>query len=568
VSTPSDDSSWSVTAAHVIIDQLISLGVVDIVACPGSRSAPLVLAAARADQRGQLRLLMRLDERGAAFLALGIAKAKQSPVAIITSSGTAVANLAPALAEARFAGLPLLVISADRPATLIGTGASQTADQIGMLGNLPLAVWRIAAADQAPSAWQATVQRAVLGASAALGGTPGPVQINCELQPPLVGQSHPWSSRSLIPVSPLAEPVAEVLPADRRTVIVAGDLPVAQGRALSLEAARAGVPLLAEPSSNARFGPAAISAYRYLLPALAGGIERVLVYGHPTLSRPVTNLIQRRDIELIVVPQGSRWVDPGWAVDRIATRVSLAKTDGRWLRRWTRADRQFRAGLARLDRDWSGIDVAALVWEATAGGQPLFLGASNPIRDADLAPVTDGSPQVFANRGLAGIDGIIASASGLALGMARPVTALIGDLTAIHDLGSLVQPRIGPRIDLKLVVANDQGGSLFHSLEYGDPGVLADAPDDAFERLFATPQTVDLVAVARACGARSTVVTDGRELRSALRLPDPGLHLIDIHLGRHDRRRLELACQALGHQSVDEVSMGHGDCGSLAQSAA
>ena len=323
--------SGSALLGAVILDELAALGVTDVICCPGSRSAPLAYAAARLEAAGRLRLHMRLDERSAGFFGLGMAKATGRAVAVITTSGTAVANLAPAMAEARYAQVPLIALTADRPSTLVGTGASQTADQVGIFGPLPLLGQRLSAADQAPAAWRSAIRRAVVTAEGRLSLRPGPVHINAEFPDPLAGDPGDLPSGGPFRVEATRTPRAVRLDPGPRTVIVAGDMPPAAGRCWAGEADRCQVPLLAEPSSNARRGSAAISAYRYLLPGFAPLIERVIVAGHPTLSRPVTALLGRTDLEIIAVDPSGQWCDPGWAVSTVVEAASLGIGDTTWM---------------------------------------------------------------------------------------------------------------------------------------------------------------------------------------------------------------------------------------------
>ncbi len=428
----------SVLAAAVVLDEIAAVGVTDLVCCPGSRSAPLAYAAAALEAAGRIRLHMRLDERGAGFFALGLAKSTGRAVAVVVTSGTAVANLAPALAEARFAQVPLVALTADRPATLVGTGANQTADQVGILGALPLSVVRLSAMDLAPAAWRSAIRRAVVEAEGRLTRRPGPVQVNIELTPPLVGEPGQVPAGTPFRVDPVAPGRPIPLDPGPKTVIVAGDMSPAAGRWWAQAADRAQVPLLAEPSSNARRGGAAIAGYRYLLPSFAAAIERVVVAGHPTLSRPVTALLSRTDLEIVVVDASGQWPDPGWSASTVAPAVTLGVGDPGWLAQWSAADRRLRERIDQLPA-WSGPGLAAALLALLTDDDALVLGASNPIRDADLAPIRTLTPEVYSNRGLAGIDGTVATAWGIAAGGSRPVVALVGDLTALHDISSLAR---------------------------------------------------------------------------------------------------------------------------------
>ena len=538
----------SVLAGAILLDELAALGVTDIVCCPGSRSAPLAYAAARLDSEGRVRLHMRLDERGAAYFALGIAKATSRAAAVITTSGTAVANLAPAMAEARHAGVPLVVLTADRPSTLVGTGANQTTDQVGIFGTIPLLVTRISAMDLAPDAWRAAVRRAVVTAEGRLNSHPGPVQINVELTPPLVGDPGPIPPG--VPFRTDAVPGARPVALDPgpRTVIVAGDMPPAAGRRWAEEAQRAQIPLLAEPSSNARFGPAAVSSYRYLLAGFAPLIERIVVAGHPTLSRPVTALLSRKDVEIIAVDASGTWPDPGWAASRVVPAVSFGMGDPSWMGKWASADKEFRTHMD-ADPSWSGPDLAAAVLEALNPDDALVLGASNPIRDADVAPIPARPHDVYANRGLAGIDGTIATAWGIAAGRREPVVALLGDLTALHDISSLARPAGEPEPHLTIVVADDGGGSIFSTMEYANQsGDLA----DWFERLFSLPMAADVAKIAQGFSVPVTEVADRAEFTRAL-AHRTGLTMVHATLARDSRSVQDKRMAALGREAARYV---------------
>ena len=538
----------SVLAGAILLDELAALGITDIVCCPGSRSAPLAYAAARLDSEGRVRLHMRLDERGAAYFALGIAKATSHTAAVITTSGTAVANLAPAMAEARHAEVPLIVLTADRPSTLVGTGANQTTDQVGIFGTIPLLVARISAMDLAPDAWRATVRRAVVTAEGRFSRRSGPVQINVELTPPLVGDPGPIPPG--VPfradTTPGARPVS--LDPGPRTVIVAGDMPPAEGRRWAEEAQRAQIPLLAEPSSNARIGSAAISSYRYLLAGFAPLIERVVVAGHPTLSRPVTGLLSRKDVEIIAVDASGTWPDPGWATSRVVPAVSFGMGDPSWMGKWALADKGFRT---QMDADpaWSGPHLAAAVLDSLNPSDALVLGASSPIRDADIAPIPARPHEMYANRGLAGIDGTIATAWGVAAGRGKPVVALLGDLTALHDISSLARPATEQEPDLVIVVADDHGGSIFSTMEYAaQTGELK----DWYERLFAVQMTADLAEIARGFGVEVIEAANQSDVKQALAY-HPGIRMVHVSLTRDGRQSEEKRFARWGYQAASEA---------------
>lgn len=493
----------SIELGSTIIDALVGAGVSDVVLAPGSRSAALALAVHRADSQGRLRLHVRVDERVVAFTALGLAKEAGRPVAVVTTSGTAVGNLVPAAMEATAAGIPLLLITADRPAHFVGTGASQTGDQLGGLGPASLAVVRLSSESGGPAAWAAGVQRAVATASGVRTRQPGAVQLNVEFDLPLVGElpaPRQWQLRIA------ASGGHSVVELDaRRSVVLAGDATPAVGAEARALAELSGAPLLAEPSSNARAGTNAIPGYRIVADRLAGRIERVIVFGHPTLSRPQLALLGRDDIEIVAVSDQARWNDPGHRVSIVADRVLLADQEPGWLAAWKNADG------ASAPRPWSGRAVADAVVDSLCGSDDLVIGSSSIIRAADLSPIHPDPPRVFVNRGLAGIDGTIATATGIALAGGRRATVLLGDLTTQHDLGALVRPPSEPWPRLRVVVADDGGGSIFRRLEQG-----AREYADSFDRVFLTPQGLDLAAVASALGWEAVRVGSVDELQRAL----------------------------------------------------
>ena len=522
---------------------LVAAGVGDVVVAPGSRNAPLSIALARAEG---VRLLVRIDERSAGFLALGIAKASGRPVAVVTTSGTAVGNLLPAVMEASHSGVPLVVLSADRPATAHGTGANQTTDQVGIFGGFVRAQAVLASESDAPEAWVAALQRLVVAASGTRTRDPGPVHADLQFAEPLLGGLDAATGsvpRMVVSASRTAEPVR--LPGVPRTVVLAGDASPGAGSAARELAESAGLPLLAEPSSNARAGDHAISLYRLLLgkPDLGGRIERVLMFGHPTLSRPVSRLLARRDIELVAVTGAARWPDAGHAVRRVTDAVEVEAGDPHWLNQWRTGDEVLRLKLGLLREGFaepSPLDIADLVVARVGSEQNLVFGSSNPIRDADLAPVSANPPLTWANRGLAGIDGTISTAAGIALATGRPTTLYAGDLTALHDAGGLWLGRLEERPALRVVVLDDSGGAIFHSLEQGAPDYA-----DVFERVFATPHDADICALTAAYGWQAARVDDLTELSGRLRMPPRAPELLVVPASRERRREVAEALAAL-----------------------
>ncbi len=538
--------------ARTLVAALVAGGVRDVVLAPGSRSAPLALVLWAADRDGLLRLHVRVDERGAGFLALGLAKASGRPVAVATTSGTAVANLHPAVLEAHHSHVPLVVVSADRPAALRWTGANQTTHQQDLFAAHVRAAATLTGADGVPY----EVGRLLAAATGVRSRLPGPVHLDVELADPLVGDpadlAEPLARVRLTDVRPAGPPTPLALAPGVPTVVVAGDAPPALGRTWAARAAAARVPLLAEPSSNARSGAAALGTYRLLLgSALADEVRRVVVVGHPTLSRPVLRLLSRRDVELVVVAPHADWPDPGRSATAVAQDVVLpapGADERAWFERWRQADARSRTRLDALLEEWpvlTGAEVARAVLAALGTGDVLLVGSSNPVRDLDLAPVGEQAPEVFANRGLAGIDGLVSTAVGVAWGSGAPTTALLGDLSLQHDAGGLVIGPLERRPDLRLVVVNDDGGSIFAGLEQG-----GEAFTEPFERVFGTPQGLRIDALAAAAGVRHQEVGTLSELRTALGRPPAGLEIVEVCIDRTRRRALDQAVAALG-RTVD-----------------
>ncbi|MCS5715579.1 thiamine pyrophosphate-binding protein [Herbiconiux sp. CPCC 205716] len=591
--------SPAATFAHRLVDAFVDLGVRHAVVSPGSRSQALALALADAESRGRIALHVRIDERDAAFTALGLARESGLPALVVTTSGTAVANLVPAVVEASHSGVPMIVLSGDRPARLRGTGSNQTTWQPGLFGRFPrlefdvppptlgevpdaraLAARALAAALAAPDPSAAgpvpsgdgdadayTVESSLAGA--------GPVHLNLQFVEPLSGEvlpdDEPAGPGAAAPESAGRASVApRTLHLDRgpRTLVIAGADAGDRANAFALHA---GLPLIAEVSSGARFGPNLVSAYRILLdhPDFGGRVERAVVFGHPTLSRQVPALLARDDVQTIVVRGHGEAVVPHpqtLVVDEIT-----ADPDDRgdraaraWAGQWVFAGRELLEEQSAADdvaapliipggaadvagaRDYAKGELAALrapvtrrfladaIWRATWPHDRLVLGASRLIREVDTA-VGGKKIVVHANRGLAGIDGTVSTAIGIALAASDGSTGartgttrvLLGDITLLHDTGGLNLPPGEPRPRVQLVVGNDGGGTIFDGLE-----VAGTAARDPFDRVMFTPQNVDLAALAQAFGWSYRAVSTRGDLDSALASPPAGLSLLEVPLSR------------------------------------
>lgn len=543
--------SDSQECARALIGQLLAQGVTDFVLAPGSRSAGFALCLDASARAGMLRLHVRIDERGAGFLALGLAKASGNAVAVVTTSGTAVGNLVPAVMEAHHAGVPLLVISADRPSSLVGFGANQTTEQ-GQLFDGFLSYRARVNANAPAASWRAQASRAVLMATGATGGRRGPAHLNVELPLPLVGESAEQLTSGgqavLVGLASVVQPVE--LSGAPRTIVLCGDADLSTGRAAVAVAEAAGLPLVAEASSNARVGANAMAAGRLLLSSgLGDQIERVLVFGRPGLSRPVAALLSRADVEVVVIAGNTDFVDPGWRASLVAGAVRVEAGSPYWLEAWQRADADRSARVLELTtgEQLSGVELARLVLASVPAPELLCLANSNPIRDADLAPIGAEPAVVYANRGLSGIDGTLATAIGVALGSGAPTTLLCGDLSFVHDAGSLAIAAGEPRPQLRIVVADDNGGSIFATLEYGRPVYEA-----AFERVFATPSGLDLVALSAGYGVPVRRLSSADEVAATLAEPITGLEVLVVEVDRSGRTKLAAAL-AIPQGEADEA---------------
>ena len=553
----------SVDTARAILSALDDLGLTHILYCPGSRSAPFAYALESGAFGGHAMPV--LDERGAGFAAVGLARTGALPVVIVTS-GTAVAELTPAVLEASHARLPLLVMSADRPGELRGVGASQATFQSGLFG-----VHARACVDlepQEPSrALVGQLSRAVAAACGAPTGTPGPVQINVAFRDPLTpqsrasgaaGDSQDEAMASFVPRPTRVQPTnaaperwEDVVGAARAGLIVAGE----GASPLAAQWSRAsGFPLLAEPASGAWAG-GGVTPYEQAIVSspLAGEVDTVVVTGRPTLSRPIHALLARPDVRVVVVDAHAPWVDISANASVVvpALVAPLRPTCGaEWAARVHAAADEAGLRIDALLAAGSGrtmLSLARAVASATRG--PLVLGASNPVRAFDLAVESLAGRPVFSNRGQAGIDGTIATAVGIAAGLgsariatpdrageprddargraqASRVTAVMGDLTLCHDASSLaLAAATGAELDI--IVADDEGGGIFATLEHGNA-----ATPEAYDRWFGVAQHVNYEALAAAYGVGFARAATPSELASVLADPPAGPRLIHAPVER------------------------------------
>ncbi len=487
--------------ASQFVAALQNLGVKSFFLAPGARSQALAIAVNQLAKAGLVDLTVRLDERSMGFMALGRALGDAYPVALITTSGTAVANLHPAVLEAHHAGVPMILLTADRPAKLRGKGANQTTNQNGIFADAVRDCIDIdASADPRLVATRA-VELAV-GAEA----RPGPVQVNIQFAEPL-SSAQPSAlefvtqAESVMRANHLTELDVVV---SERAVVVAG---AGAGLSASDFAKEAGLPLLAEPSSGARVN-GSITNYISKLSELSAEVSQVFVFGKPTLSRAILNLLRNTEY-WVQKPSNYESFDVFGTAQGFADRlVPIGQGSAEWVARWeSEPEQSERASLV------------SKVWDATTGSDRLLFGASELIRVAERS-VAGKELNVFASRGLAGIDGTVSTALGLAQA-GNQVRAIIGDLTLLHDASGLNISGLG-QLNVQLVVGNDSGGSIFSHLEMAQ---LLDKPD--FDLLFTTPQAVNLEALALSYGWKYFKTTPA-ELDRHLSLE--GFVLIDCEL--------------------------------------
>lgn len=545
------EASSATDFAVAVLGEFVRLGVRHIVLSPGSRSQALALAAAELERVGLVTLTVRIDERGAGFLALGVGVETGTPALVITTSGTAVGNLLPSVLEAHHSGVPLILLTADRPEELRGIGSNQTTDQLGMFGGFV----RFAREVSAPSTtgfnrgYPRELAAVSFAAATGRSGAPGPVQINLAFRDPLSGPVDPAGVSAMRPdATPVSAPIAraEAVAAAPDTIVIAGH---AAGEVAESAARALGAPLVAEVSSGARFGPNLVIAYRELLrdPDFGGRVRRAIVFGHPTLSREVPELLERDDVEVIVVHStAGEDYNPGHRASRIVAGLEPAgEPDGgarAWVGSWVAASRSLLEkgdtggpvdpAAARTDdhravAEFTKAQLAVFrervtrrllveaVWSRTWPHDRLVFGSSRLIREADRVVPGKRIP-VHANRGLAGIDGTVATATGIAIASQRVADGgttrlLLGDLAFLHDAGSLLSApgETAPR--LQVIVGNDGGGTIFDSLE-----VAASAPREAFDRVLYTPHEVRIAALAEAYGWDYRLAGNRGELDEAL----------------------------------------------------
>lgn len=562
----------SAAFAAVLVDEWVRAGVTDAVVAPGSRSTPLLVALA-AD--GRLRVHPVLDERSAGFVALGLGVASGRPAPVITTSGTAAVELHPAVVEADQAGVALIAVTADRPPELHHVGAPQTVEQDALYGSSSRWTVTPGVADRdAAGTWRSLASRTVAVASGAgsPGGRPGPVQLNVAFREPLLGHpvevppgrpgGQPWHRVSAQGAAPPTDAIVALIAAHhgRPGLVVAGAGPGDPSTVAAL-ADRLGWPVLADPRSGLRTPAARTVAAADTLLRVPTVAERhpdiVVSLGRPWASKVVNQWLDAlpASVPQVLVDPHAMWIDPGrrsshvTAADPTAVAtavlgaVGAPPRDRAWGDRWAGLESAAQAAIDVTLAAEDGLSEPALargVLAAVADGTVVVASSSMPVRDVEWWARPRRGVRVVANRGANGIDGMVSTAIGVALGSGAPTVALLGDLAFLYDAGALLWAR-DRDVDLTIVVADNNGGGIFSFL----PQAAALAPD-TFERYWGTPHHLDLAAVAGAYGVDTRRLADLDELTDTLK-GGPGIRVViagtdrDANVAVHGRLHAAVA---------------------------
>lgn len=564
---------------EAFVDELARAGVHHVCIAPGSRSTPLALTIAN---NPSLRSWMHLDERSAAFFALGMARALKEPVALLCTSGTAAANFFPAIVEARSAGVPLIVMTADRPPELRNAGAAQTIDQNRLYGNHSKWFVEVALAEATPDLLRYARTLACRSVATAVATPAGPVHLNFPFREPLTpvavdppaniseSDARAWRGRpngapwvAVADSPPVAtrqtiHDIAALLRTARSPLLVCGPQFDDQlAVPLAALAAALDAPLLVDPLSQLRWGPhdrcALIDRHDALLRDAATTTslvpDVVLRIGALPTSKPLLQYLERNATSRQIIVDAARWPDPTLLASdvvhaeprafceqllaHVSRELDLRADRQAWLATWRRLD--CRAGdalatyIAGLDENFEGAALAEIAALMPTGGT-VFVSSSMPVRDLDaFAPGDDRSLRILANRGANGIDGVVSTALGVAATLkadAGPLVLVIGDVALYHDMNGLLAAKLH-ELNATVVVLNNDGGGIFSFLPQ------AEHPAH-FEQLFGTPHGLQFEPVAELYGAQYHRADTMQALRNGVLagINGTGLHIVEMRTDR------------------------------------
>jgi 2-succinyl-5-enolpyruvyl-6-hydroxy-3-cyclohexene-1-carboxylate synthase len=576
------------------VDELVRAGVRHVCVAPGSRSTPIAMTVA---ERSELRLWVHLDERSAAFFALGIARASGVPAAVVCTSGTAAANFFPAVVEAQAAGVPLLVLTADRPPELREVGAAQTVDQNRLYGAHAKWFVDVALPEATPPMLRHARALAHRAVATAVASPAGPVHLNFPFREPLVpvrmdapsdvtaGDRGVWTGReervpwvsiaphTVVPDAAAVRQIAERLRGASRPLIACGpQYDAAVPASVARLAAISGAPILADPLSQLRWGThdrdAVIETYDATLrsPQVVAILapDFILRLGAAPTSKPLLEyLAVYASVSQVVVSDG-RWPDPVLAAsgmlradataacDTLAAELEGHSAGDGWRQRWLALDaaasRALRAFSEGLDEPFEGRALAEIV-DAVPDGGTLFVSSSMPVRDLDTFGRGGARRvRVLANRGANGIDGVVSSALGAGAVSDGPLVLAIGDIALYHDMNGLLAAK-QYRLDATIVLINNDGGGIFSFLPQA-------AHPEHFEKLFGTPHGLDFAHVARLYGADYCRADTWAAFRAALRAGGPGLRIVEMRTERSRNVELHRLAREAVARTLDDIKAG------------
>lgn len=517
----------STALARSIVQSCLDSGAEQVVIAPGSRNAPLSWAFAQAEKAGLIKIQVRIDERDAGFLALGIAKATKKPVPVVVTSGSAVANLLPAIVEAFHSAVPVIVLSADRPASARGKSAPQTINQFGLFGTFVKSQIDVTAGDTSALEISKVIDSTV-------SSRPGPVQVNVQFEMPLMPDANEMEWQ---PKAPSHNSISKTechqkeIEVSGHGIFVVGDNSDPEAvQEINQISQEIGWPIIWEPTANAHMLPNAISHGVVLLQAeVTPKVDVVVTLGTVGLSRAILGLLKSVPTHLAIhsATAGSDLPDPVSSANEILECVPKLKTtvDPEWLSQWQTLDNKADASIvAALAPDTlSGPSAAQLVWNQAGEDDQLFVAASWPVRHLEAHASKRKGLQVFGNRGANGIDGLISTATGVAIGTKKRTVLLMGDIAFLHDLGGLNLGEGQDQPNLTIVVLDNNGSGIFSQLEQG-----ADEYKEHYEKVFGTPHGKDLWVIAESLGIPAKQVTTKTELKFALESFEkmPGIKVI------------------------------------------